>query len=315
MTTENDPSRLIHDPELGEYVRLATGETLAPKRLERIEAALVGQIGLSQVPPAVPDAGPTAPGAQAPVGAKVAAVTGASLGLGSKLALLLVSAGVGGALVYGVLRLTPGSEPPAALPAPAVVAPAPEPAPPPAVEPPALPASATELQPLDLSEPSRPRPAGTRIATGRGVAVPAAPTESSTLPEQLRLYREAQEASTLSNPQAGLEKLRELAQRFPQTPLRPEIEISRLEMLILNGQDHEAMLLLEAIFKKPEHAGRKAGLLVIRGDLLRRQDSCKGAAKAYREAQALGLDETQAEAAARGLKECEPAGEPKPEKK
>lgn len=126
----------------------------------------------------------------------------------------------------------------------------------------------------------------------------------STLAEELRLYEEARAAAASESWDESLERLEELARRFPRTQLAPEAAVTRAEVLLRSGRGVEAQRLLESLVADPVHAGRRSELLRALGDLLRERGDCSSARARYRAALDAGATGEEASAARRGIGAC-----------
>jgi tetratricopeptide (TPR) repeat protein len=292
MTIERPP-RLEHDAELGAIVRAAKDVHVGPERL----AANAARI-------------------------KTAIATGGSFALWKLLVPLLLISGAA-AVTWWLLGRDeePGQAPALAVaPAPdaAIVPPdaagpevdaaAPEQAAPEQAAPePAAPAPAAPEAPAASRVRRPPIPRATPDAAPPDAAPPAAaPPATSDLPEQIRLYDEALAAAARGALPSALDRLDELLRRFPATPLRPDAELTRAELLARADRYDEAVTALEAQAGARAHAGRRAELLRTLGDLHRKHGDCTRATDAYTRALAAHPGERDRRDAERGRDRCAP---------
>jgi len=133
---------------------------------------------------------------------------------------------------------------------------------------------------------------------------PDKPPAASDLPEQLRLYRQAQAAARTGRHDQALGLLDALEQRFPGTPLAAEIGLSRAEWLYAAGRLARADRVIRDLLARPELAGKRAELTHLLADVQARQGRCDLAVESYRRALGLGLSPERAAAARAGLLRC-----------
>jgi tetratricopeptide (TPR) repeat protein len=133
-----------------------------------------------------------------------------------------------------------------------------------------------------------------------------APAPTSELPEQIELYEAARAAGARGAFADGLTKLDDLLQRFPQTPLRPDAELTRADLLSRAGRLDDAALALDALASSPAHRGRRGELLRTLGDVHRQRKDCKAAMEAYTLAQTVTLGTAEKAKVARGIEACAP---------
>lgn len=115
-------------------------------------------------------------------------------------------------------------------------------------------------------------------ATGAGLSAEMA------LYEKARLRRDV-----LHDARGALEALNEHRVRFPQGSLRPEVNLSRVELLAELGRGREALRESEALLASPTGKERAAELHVLRGNVYRRDLSdLRAADREYALAEQLG---------------------------
>lgn len=147
--------------------------------------------------------------------------------------------------------------------------------------------------PIDASVPGLP------IDTAPDAAV------ASELPEQIRIYEEARDASRRGEFALALARLDDLLARFPATPLAADAALTRADVLARAGKLAEAAAALELLVADPVHRHRKGELLRTLGDVERRRGDCTRARDAYKRASAEKLTAAQARDVAHGLKRCD----------
>jgi hypothetical protein len=108
-----------------------------------------------------------------------------------------------------------------------------------------------------------------------------APSATSDLPEQIRIYEAARAAGRRGELERGLALIDELVTRFPATQLRAEAELTRAELLARANRVGVAAPALEILIADPVHRGRRGELLRTLGDLYRRNGDCAHAVDAY----------------------------------
>ncbi|HEY5939022.1 MAG TPA: tetratricopeptide repeat protein, partial [Kofleriaceae bacterium] len=149
------------------------------------------------------------------------------------------------------------------------------------------------------------RPAVARIQIDASVpdAAPDAAVASE-LPEQIRIYEEARDASRRGQFSVALAKLDELLARFPATPLAADAALTRADVLARAGKLAEAATALETLVADPVHRHRRGELLRTLGDVERRRGDCTRARDAYKRASAEKLTTAQSRDVAHGLERC-----------
>ena len=138
---------------------------------------------------------------------------------------------------------------------------------------------------------------------------PRAPAETrreSLLPEQLRLFTLAKNEARAGAYGAAISRLDQLRREFPETPLLPEILLTRAEYLVRSGRDEDAVRFINSILEDRRVANKKAQLLLLVGDSWLRRGSCEHAVPAYQRALGLGLGDRESRAARAGLLKCRP---------
>jgi tetratricopeptide (TPR) repeat protein len=145
------------------------------------------------------------------------------------------------------------------------------------------------------------------VVPDAGTAAPldAESAPMSDLPEQIRIYEAARDASRRGDFDGALAQLDELMRRFPQTQLRADAELTRADVLARAGRLAEAAQQLEMLAADPAHRGRRGELLRTLGDLYRRLGDCPHALAAYTRAQAERLSDRDRAAVASGRARCE----------
>lgn len=137
------------------------------------------------------------------------------------------------------------------------------------------------------------------------VPLDAEPALTSDLPEQIRIYEAARDASRRGDFDGALAHLDELERRFPGTQLRADAELTRADVLARAGRLAEAAQAFETLAADPVHRGRRGELLRTLGDLYRQLGDCPHALAAYTRAQAERLTDRDRAAVARGRARCE----------
>ncbi len=204
--------------------------------------------------------------------------------IGAKLGTILLASGLTGAGIFALWLDKP--EPKSQLePMPVLAAPAPGPLPP------------MVIRSVGVEKPTKRAVKPKRRKEKQLVA-------SSQLAEQLRLYREAQELAKQEQHKDALRLLQQLLDRFPQSPLQPEIEISRVEILIKDDQEAEAIAHLKKMLPARHHQGKRAMLYFTLADLLRKRGDCPAALAAYQSAQSAGLAEKYQDSPERFINAC-----------
>ena len=127
---------------------------------------------------------------------------------------------------------------------------------------------------------------------------------ASELPEQIRIYEEARDASRRGQFAVALAKLDELLVRFPATPLAADAALTRADVLARAGKLAEAAAAFEALVADPVHRHRRGELLRTLGDVERRRGDCTRARDAYKRASAEKLTAAQSRDVAHGLERC-----------
>jgi TolA-binding protein len=153
--------------------------------------------------------------------------------------------------------------------------------------------------------PHAPRRSAPHVVPDAGPAVDAEPALTSDLPEQIRIYEAARDASRRGDLDGALARIDELLRRFPETQLRADAEVTRADVLARAGRLAEAAQAFEALAADPAHRGRRGELLRTLGDLYRRLGDCPHARAAYTRAQAERLNDRDRDAVTRGLGHCE----------
>jgi TolA-binding protein len=145
------------------------------------------------------------------------------------------------------------------------------------------------------------------VAPDAGTVAPvdAESASMSDLPEQIRIYEAARDASRRGDFDGALAQLDELMRRFPATQLRADAELTRADVLARSGRLAEAAQAFEALATDPAHLGRRGELLRTLGDLYRRLGDCPRALAAYTRAQAERLSDRDRAAVASGRARCE----------
>jgi hypothetical protein len=160
--------------------------------------------------------------------------------------------------------------------------------------------AATVLQTVDVEPPPQmvdvqPRPQRPRqpreharspigiAATGEAAPTNtrSAATQPSDLPEQIELYEAARDASKRGEFLRCIELLDRLLQRFPTTPLRADVDLTRAEALARANRISEAVGAVEQLVRDAAHRGRRGELLRMLGDLYRQRHDCSHALDAY----------------------------------
>jgi hypothetical protein len=134
---------------------------------------------------------------------------------------------------------------------------------------------------------------------------------ASDLAEQLRLYDTATASARAGDYAHALRTLDELERRFPRTTLAAEVALSRAEYLARSGAVDAAIAATEKLVADPRHAGRRAQLLRVLGDLWIRHGDCAKATHAFRDALSLSLPANEAAAVQTGIERCLPAESPR----
>jgi tetratricopeptide (TPR) repeat protein len=147
---------------------------------------------------------------------------------------------------------------------------------------------------------ARPQPADAGIPD----APPADAAVASDLPEQIRIYEQARDASRRGQFAVALARLDELVARFPATPLAADAALTRADVLARAGKLAEAAAALEALVADPVHRHRRGELLRTLGDVERRRGDCARARDAYKRASAEKLTPAQSRDVAHGLERC-----------
>ena len=129
---------------------------------------------------------------------------------------------------------------------------------------------------------------------------------ASELPEQIRLYEAARAAGARGAYADGLANLDDLLQRFPQTPLRADAELTRAELLARANRLDEAAVALDALATSDAHRGRRAELLRTLGDVHRQRKDCKSAVDAYQRARSVTPSTAEKAKIDRGIEACTP---------
>ena len=274
------PPRLKDDPALGPVLRAGDPAGLAPDRLAAGGAAVRAAIA-SGAAPASSAAWKWLVPPLALIGIATAIVVGRDAGDGERV--VTTAPPPVAPAPSPSIEATPDADvitTAAAI----VAAPVPEPAP-------------AAIEPRPRKPRTEPDPAA--------APVPAPP--ASDLPEQIRLYEEARAAGARREFTVGLERLAELLQRFPATPLRADAELTRAELLARADRLDEAATALEGLAADPAHAGRRAELLRTLGDVHRQRGDCTSALAAYGRARDAGPSARQATAIDRGIARCSDA--------
>ncbi len=193
-----------------------------------------------------------------------------------------------------------------------VVEPVIEPVVEPVVEPVAIEAT-TEPSPEPSPEPSleakveAKRPVKQEVDPGHGkIEVPTSETApaSSQLAEELRLLKEARSLAHEGKHQEALQRLAELQDRFPQTPLQAELDMQRALSLQGAGQLDKAARAVRELLRDPRHQGRAAELHHMLLDILLRKSDCQSAEIELRAAIEAGLGSERRSLAERGIEQC-----------
>jgi hypothetical protein len=269
MTAPSDLRRLREGDEFGAVLTKAAQHELSGARLQDNGRCIVEAMAAPPVPPrhlAKP----------------------AIAGVGSVAGVVAIVA------VVRSLASTPEVQQPARIAAPTVdAAPAPVVVPPPDAAPTAAPL------PSPVEPPAPPPPPKAAVPTTQRPS--AAPSD---LGEQLRRYDAATAAAREGDYQRALTTLDELERRFPRTTLAAEVDLSRADYLARSGAVDAAIAAIEKLIVDPRHAGRRAQLLRVLGDLWIRHGDCVKATRAFRDALSLGLPANEAAAVQMGIERC-----------
>lgn len=133
------------------------------------------------------------------------------------------------------------------------------------------------------------------------------PPAASDLPDQIKLYEAARAAKSRKEFAVALARLDELMRRFPATPLRPDVDLTRAELLMLSDRLGDAAIALDKLANDPAHRGRRGELLRTLGDVRRKQKDCPGAIDAYMRAREAKLSAQEASRVERGIERCQVA--------
>lgn len=265
------PPRLVADPELSEAIRWTQEDNLSSERLTKGEDALIARLKTPSPPPNSP------------------AATGTTTAAAKLMLPLLAVTGV--ALYFGMRDETPlRSEP-------------------------AVPAR------------EQPEPAEHDISEARGhgpeaeqrtelVVEPTPPQKrrdaghtkpvDGVLDEQLAIFQRAKAVADRGAADEALRLLDELEARYPETPLREEIAVSRAHYFVTAERLNEARKQIQLLLTDPAHEGRTGELLRLLGDVWIKGGNCTRAVETYRRAQSHRLSDSERQAVARGIEKCKP---------
>ncbi|MBN1960642.1 MAG: hypothetical protein JW841_06825 [Deltaproteobacteria bacterium] len=123
--------------------------------------------------------------------------------------------------------------------------------------------------------------------------------------EQLNLFSQAKQAAQNQEIKQALKLLSELEERYPQTILKPEIELSRIHFLLQGQKNPQAIKALQKALQNNAHTGRKAQLNRILGDLFIKTNDCQQAIQAYQQTLNLEATGSEADRAREGIKHCQ----------
>ena len=98
----------------------------------------------------------------------------------------------------------------------------------------------------------------------------------------------------LREPSAALATFEELRRRFPRGPLRPESDLSIVELLAVTGRHAEALDESAALLARGSSAERTTELRLLRGDLYRKRADLVHAEREYRLATGAATADTPA---------------------
>ncbi len=146
-----------------------------------------------------------------------------------------------------------------------------------------------------------------RAERPKPLVVPDAAPAPSQLPEQLRLLKEAKALARSGQHKLALERLAELEMRYPDTPLKAEVDLRRAIVLSASGNLAKAEPALRELLNDSRHSGRKAELHHMLVDLLLQQERCEQAELALAAAVATGLSDFRRKTAEAGLARCKAA--------
>lgn len=283
-----NPERLLNDPEFGSLLEGAkAADGLSAERIATNGARIAQRVSALE-------------------GASGAAAVGGSAALKVGVAGVLIAA-VGGAIWFFNPSETPTVQPD---PAPVVVQ---HDNPQPAQV--VVPVADEQQEPVTTDESTDQQSTPVEVA----VAVPAQPTPahveavpveqtqtaepaSSTLTEELAAFETARAAANRADYDGAIQQLDELLTTWPDTALPAEVELSRADYLVRAGRLSEATDAVGALLKDPAHAGRKAELYQLLGDLWVKQNNCPAAVAAYSEV--VALDGPVDQGVRRGLERC-----------
>jgi hypothetical protein len=136
-------------------------------------------------------------------------------------------------------------------------------------------------------------------------SAPETTSDPDLLARQLELLDESQALARAGKHAAALGMLDRLEREFPSTPLSAEIDLSRVELLRRAGRNEQSLHLAQKLLARPQHAGRRAELHQLLGDLWLESGDCERAVLAFRAALSAGLQGKRAAAVQRGLRRCE----------
>lgn len=245
MKVEENPPRFLHDPELGGAFEELADEHASTERVDRVGRALG-------------------------VAVATGAITSASSASALFVAAGLVLAGAAGAGVwYGMSSAERGPVEPAVETA--------------AVE------TRTERAHRPETPVAMPDPPASEVPEEAEVTAPAADPEPardpvaesarrtpppSDLEGDLRAYRAAQQALQQGHARRALGLLRELEAAHPETPLQPEIALTRFEALAHAGRVRQALRLGRRLLADPRQRGQRLGIRRLLADLWLRDGRC-----------------------------------------
>lgn len=281
MTSHASPPRLIDDPEFAHAIKASVSDGVPSAELARIESVLAQKVATLPVPP---------PGLPPPL---VVPTIGAAM----KVIISLVTVGVIATAVMTQLKPSRVETVETTV---TYVADA---------------SVVDEENVVDMRQnDTEPNDAGSDIETVSAVRETSrimnidektsVIARESRVTKQLNLYEQAKTVARAGDYEQALHILDELEAQFPDTALRAEIDLSRVDYLSRAGKIEHAIVAVQKVLAQQSYPQKRPILLRLLGDLWIKRHECQRAEAAYQRAIEAGLDDESAQSAMLGLKQC-----------
>jgi len=124
------------------------------------------------------------------------------------------------------------------------------------------------------------------------------------LPAQLELFAKAKKVADGGDFTQALRFLVEFEEKYPDSPLDPEIRLARAEYLVRAERLNAATEELQRLLVDPTFHGKKALLFQLLGDVWMKRGRCDRATGAYEKALAAGLPNEESAAVGTAIEKC-----------